>query len=233
MKLSIVIPVYHEEKNIEKVIKQITAKVKTSNEIIIVYDTKEDPTYPVARKLLPTYKNTKLIQNSLGTKRGVMNAIKTGFQNAKGEAVVIVMADLSDDITIIDKMYRLIEQGNDIVCASRYMPGGKKVGGPFFKTMLSKAAGLSLYHVFNVPTRDATNAYKMYNTAIFKSITIESTGGFEYSLEIILKAFKQGYKITEIPTTWRDREAGKSNFKLAEWLPNYIRTYFLIFKKSK
>ncbi|HVA96940.1 MAG TPA: glycosyltransferase [Candidatus Acidoferrales bacterium] len=230
MKLSIIIPVYHEEKNIEKVIKQLSLKVKTPHETLIVYDTKKDPTYAVAKKILPKYKLVKLVENKIGNKRGVINAIKTGIQKAKGSALVIVMADLSDDLKIIDPMISLTEKGYDIVCGSRYMKQGKKIGGPFFKTLLSKIAGLTLFYFFQIPTHDATNAFKMYKKNIFETIHIKSTGGFEYSLEIIIKAHKLGYRITEIPSIWKDREAGKSNFKLFRWLPKYIMTYALIFK---
>lgn len=161
-----------------------------------------------------------------------MNAIKTGFKKSQGKTIVILMADLSDDISQVDKMYDLIEKGYDVVCGSRYMPGGKKIGGPLIKTFLSKTAGLTLHWFFKVPTHDSTNAFKMYRKSIFKKIEIKSTGGFEYSLEIILKAFKNGYKITEIPTTWKDRDSGKSNFKILKWLPKYTSLYFSFFKKN-
>ncbi len=232
MKLSIIIPVYHEEKNIIKVLEQINKKVKTNHEILVIYDTKKDPTYEVVRKFKGS-KVLRLVKNDTDTGKGVMNAIKTGFKKSKGEAIVVVMADLSDDISQIDQMYSLIKKGYDIVCGSRYMPGGKKIGGPILKTLLSKTAGLTLHYFFKVPTHDATNAFKMYRKDIFKKIKIESTGGFEYSLEIVLKAFKKGHKITEIPTVWRDREEGKSNFKLLKWLPKYVQWYTSIIKKNK
>jgi glycosyltransferase involved in cell wall biosynthesis len=231
MKLSIIIPVYHEEKTIEKVIKQIGLKVKTQHEILIIYDSKQDPTYGILMKIKNNYKAIKPLQNYVGSNKGVINAIKTGIQKSRGEAIVILMADLSDDIRLVDKMYKLTKENFDIICGSRYMQGGKKVGGPVGKTLLSKIAGLSLYHIFKIPTHDATNAFKMYRKKIFRDIVIESTGGFEYSLEIILKAHKKGYKITELPTTWYDREEGKSNFKLFRWLPKYINTYLLILKR--
>lgn len=234
MKLSILIPVYNEEKNIITVLKKIRQVVKTNNEIIVIYDMKEDPTYEVVKKYIGknNKKQIRLVRNNTGTGRGVMNAIKTGFAQAKGDAVVIVMADLSDDLIKIDRMYGLIQNGYDIVCGSRYMKGGKKIGGPFIKTLLSKTAGLTLHYFFGVPTHDATNAFKMYRKSIFKTITIESTGGFEYSLEIILKAFEQGYAIAEIPATWKDRDKGVSKFKLFGWLPNYIKWYVRILKKN-
>src|SRR5581483_11621966 len=119
-----------------------------------------------------------------------------------------------------------------IVCASRFMKGGKKIGGPFIKTILARSASLSLHYFFKIPTYDATNAYKMYRKTLFDDIHLESTQGFEYSLEIVLKAFKKGYKIAEIPTVWKDREAGKSNFKLMKWLPEYIHWYTLAFTKK-
>jgi len=140
------------------------------------------------------------------------------------------MADLSDDVAAIDKMYKLLQNKFDIICASRYMPGGNKIGGPFIKTLLSKFAGISLHFFAGMPTHDATNAFKLYRRKVLNSITIESTGGFEYSLEILAKAKRLGYKITEIPTTWKDRENGKSRFKLFQWLPSYLRWYlFTIF----
>jgi glycosyltransferase involved in cell wall biosynthesis len=232
MKISIIVPVYHEEKNIVNVFKQIKKLVKTEYELLAVYDSKEDPTYPVMSKYLSKKRlnNIILVENNSGDKRGVMNAIKTGFKKAKGDAVVVLMADLSDDITQIDEMKKLIDSGYDIVCASRYMKGGKKIGGPFIKSLLSKTAGLTLHWFFGVPTHDSTNAFKMYKKKVLNSIKVESTGGFEYSLKIVLKAYKKGYKIKEIPTVWIDRVNGKSNFKLFIWLPNYIKQYSRVFK---
>ncbi len=223
--LSIIIPVFHEEKNIVKVLARIEKSVKTPHETLVIYDNEDDPT---VKKVQNT---VKLIKNSVGNGRGVMNAIKTGFKKAKGEAIVVTMADLCDDVSQIDTMYRSIVNGCDIVCASRYMRGGKKIGGPLLKTFLSRLAGLTLYRFFGVPTHDATNAFKIYRRKIFNRIKIESTGGFEYSLEIVVKAHRLGYKIKEIPTVWKDREAGKSNFKLWKWLPNYVQSYLCIFKK--
>lgn len=234
MKLSIVIPAYHEEKNIAKVLDEVSKKVKTDHETLIVYDYEEDPTKKAVLDYLSEKKERSVrpVKNSVGTGRGALNAIKTGFKESKGEAVIVVMADLSDDIARIDQMYRLIENGSDIVCGSRYMKGGKQVGGPVIKSLLSRTAGLTLHYFFRLPTHDATNAFKTYRKSMLNNIKIESTGGFEYSLEIIIKAFKKGYKITEIPTVWTDREARKSNFKLLRWLPNYLKWYVSLLKKG-
>jgi dolichol-phosphate mannosyltransferase len=224
--LTVIIPVLHEEKNIGRLLDQLSKQVKVQSEILIIYDIQNDPTISAVNKYFKNHKNLsiRLIKNSVGEKRGAMYAIKTGFENAKGDSILVLMADLSDDLSIVDKMYEEIKNGSDIVCGSRYMKGGKKIGGPFIKTLLSKFAGISL-HLFGMPTNDSTNAFKMYRKSVLEKIKIESTGGFEYSLEIITKAFQLGYKIIEIPSTWKDRDAEKSKFKLRKWLPNYIKLY--------
>ncbi|EKE14829.1 MAG: glycosyl transferase, family 2 [uncultured bacterium] len=227
MNFSIIIPVYFEEDNILSELEEIKKKVKTTYEIIVVYDLDNDPTVGVVEKYIKKNKskNIFLKKNNIGSKRGVINAVKTGIYYAKTKIIVVSMADLSDDIGKIDKMYNLIERGFDIVCASRYMKGGRQIGGPFLKNIFSRLAGISLFYL-GLPTHDPTNAFKMYRKSIFSRIKILSDGGFEYSLEVIIKAHKKGLKIAEVPATWRDRAVGKSKFKLLKWLPKYLRWYW-------
>jgi len=120
--VSIVCPVYNEAENIEKLFNEIDLKIKTHSEIIVVYDMDEDTTIPVIKRISGRYKSEiKLIKNFYGI--GVLNAIKTGFDNANGSAVLVVMADLSDDLRVVDEMYRLVnDDGYDVVCGSRYIP---------------------------------------------------------------------------------------------------------------
>jgi len=154
-----------------------------------------------------------------------MSAIKLGFSQAKGDAITVLMADLSDDFSQIDTMYTLFKKGFDVVCASRYMKGGKKVGGPVVKTFLSRFACFTLYYLLHIPTHDATNSFKLYNKKIFSKIKVESKGGFEFSMEIVIKACKLGYQIAEIPTVWVDRMQGSSKFKVLSWIPEYGKWY--------
>lgn len=136
------------------------------------------------------------------------------------------MADMSDDYADVDKMYRLIEEGYDIVCGSRYVKGGGQVGGPFIKKSLSRAAGLSLKLIAGVPTHDSTNSFKLYRRKVIDTFEIESDGGFEIGLELVVKAHIAGFRIAEIPTIWHDREKGKSRFKIIQWSPKYLKWYF-------
>jgi hypothetical protein len=162
---------------------------------------------------------------------GALNAIKTGLEDAHGEYVVVTMADLCDPPEVINEMVAAAERENaDIVCASRYMKGGRQIGGPKLKGFLSRAAGFLLYKLTRLPTHDPTNSFKLYRKSFLKEVTIESTGGFELGIELVVKARRLGKKIVEVPTIWRDRVAGKSNFKLWRWMPSYLRWFFYAFK---
>jgi dolichol-phosphate mannosyltransferase len=168
------------------------------------------------------------VKNRYG--RGVVPAIRTGFDAVPDGPVLVVMADLSDDLAQVDRMLALYDQGCHLVVGSRYMKGGRLIGGPFFKQMLSRWAGTSLYWFRRLPTHDATNAFKIYDRAMVRSFTIESRGGFELNLELTVKAFLAGYRIAEVPSTWRDRTSGQSRFRLWKWLPLYLHWYFYAFR---
>jgi dolichol-phosphate mannosyltransferase len=117
-----------------------------------------------------------------------------------------------------------------VVCGSRYMEGGQQIGGPLLKRLMSRTAGLTLHWLAGVPTRDATNSFKMYRTSFLGELEFESTGGFEIGLEAVVKAYVRGRRIAEVPSIWTDRVAGKSRFRLWKWLPNYLRWYFYAFR---
>lgn len=220
-----IIPVFNEGRNILATLDAIYDQVDVAKHVSIVYDFEEDDTLPVVCPLLARYAGLELVRNMFG--RGVVNAVRTGIRAVQSDIVVVTMADLSDDLALVPEMLRLIASEHyDVVCASRYMRGGQQIGGPWLKSFLSRAAGLSLRFLTRFPTHDATNSFRAYRRSVLQSMTIESDGGFEYTLEITAKAVAAGYKIAEIPSVWRDRTAGKSKFRLRKWLPKYLRWYF-------
>lgn len=220
----IITPVYNEGENFPALYDEIRKKIKTPHKVVVVYDFNEDTTVSVVKKYQKQDKNLVLHKNNRG--RGALNAILSGFDYVKSGPLLVTMADLSDELGKVDMMYEQYLDGSDLVCGSRYMKGGKQIGGPFIKRNLSRLAGVSLYWIRRLPTHDVTNNFKLYDKAFLDSITIESQGGFEIAMEITVKAFKQNKKITEVPTTWRDRTAGETNFKLMKWLPMYLHWYF-------
>jgi dolichol-phosphate mannosyltransferase len=230
-KLTILLPVYHEEENIQRVVSLIERHVKTPHTIMIIYDTKEDPTVLIVKKLQENNSHILIEKNMYGT--GIVNALKTGFKKARSDILLIMMADLSDNPKDIDKMVKKIDEGYDLVCASRYSANGRRVGGPVVKGFLSYLSCISLAMFTGIPTNDATNAFKMFRKDLIKTIQIESVGGFELPLELTVKAFVSGKSIAEIPTVWRERKTGKSKFKLLQWLPQYLKWYFYALTRVK
>ena len=124
---------------------------------------------------------------------------------------------------------RLVERGVAVAAASRYMPGGQQVGGPLFKSTLSRTAGRSLAFFARVGTRDATNSFKAYSTDFVREVGIDSRDGFEIGIELTAKARRLRRPVAEIPTIWLDRTLGESNFKLAKWLPEVPAWYRFAF----
>jgi glycosyltransferase involved in cell wall biosynthesis len=232
MTATIVIPVFNESENILKTLDAIAQKVTGEYELVIVYDSEDDSTLTAldAAPQLPL--QVTRLRNFYG--RGALNAIKSGMEYAKSKYVIVTMADLSDPPEVINAMIEQAEkEQSDIVCASRYMRGGKQIGGSFIKGMMSRCAGLSLHYLAGLPTHDPTNSFKLYRKEFLQKVTIESTGGFELGIELVVKAWKNGAKVTETPTTWQDRVGGKSNFQLRKWLPHYLHWYFAAFKPGR
>jgi glycosyltransferase involved in cell wall biosynthesis len=226
--LSVVMPVFKEGEAVEPVLRALTAGVSTPHEIIVVYDFDEDPTVPVIERLGTELPAVRGLRNDLG--RGVLNAMKAGMDATAGAYVLISMADGSDEPHVVDPMVALARDGADVVSASRYMRGGRQVGGPRLKRLMSRTAGLTLHWFAGVPTHDPTNNFKLYSRRFLDSVTIESSAGFELALELTVKATIAGRRVAEVPTTWRDRTAGESNFKLRKWLPNYLHWYWVAFR---
>jgi len=230
--LSLTCPVYNEGANIGHLLDAISEKVRVACELVIVYDFDEDDTLPVVKGRMEEFRfPIRLVRNKYG--KGAVNAVKTGLEGCAGEtAVVVVMADLSDDLNDVNTMYELIEKDRyDVVCGSRYMRGGRQVGGPPLKSLMSRTAGLSLHVLTGIPTHDATNNFKMYRGSFIADTPIQSQAGFEIGLEMVVKAFVNGYRVGEVPTTWRDRVAGESRFNIRKWLPHYLRWYLYAFRR--
>lgn len=223
--LSVVIPVYNEGENVVPTLRGVVEQTKTRPlEVLVVHDFDEDTTVPVVKRLQAEMPQLRLHRNTLG--RGVLNAMKSGLRAARAQFVLISMGDGSDDPRDIDAMYDLARGGADVVAGSRYMRGGKQVGGPVLKRTMSRTAGLSLHWIGGLPVHDATSNFRLYSKRLLNQVTIESRGGFELGLELTVKAYRLGLRVAEVPTTWRDRTAGESRFKLWEWLPRYLHWYW-------
>ena len=217
--LSVVIPVYNEAGNIEETLYGLKQNVRVPHEIIIVYDFDEDTTLPVVRRSGSDYGNIRLVKNNVA--RGPSGALRTGFAEAKASRVLVVMADLCDDFTQIEHLLSLVPAHADIACPSRYCKGGKQQLKSSLKVWAPRTAGFLLKLLSGIPTYDPTNSFKLYSANVLNDIKLTSTISFSVTLEIIAKAHCLGYRIVEVPTVWRDRQHGKTRFKLGRSLLAY------------
>jgi len=222
MNFSIIIPARNEEGIIEATLRAIEAGIHKEHEVVVVNDHSNDNTAAIVGRLSQEYNNIRLVNND--DEPGFANALKTGFNQAKTGILIPVMADLCDDPDTINKMYEKSREGFDIVCGSRYMRKGSKIGGPVLQSFFSRFVGKSLKYLVGIPTSDVSNSFKSYRKSLLDRIQIKSRG-FEISMEITLKAYFSGAKITEIPTVWKGRFIGKSKFYLFKVAPKYIKLY--------
>lgn len=222
---AVVVPVFHEEQTIGPFCRAVRAAFPPDYELLVCYDVPDDPTLPALTKLPAAEKpaNLRLVHNTLG--RGARWAIEAGMRAATAPVVLVTMVDLSDDYRLVEQMVRRAERGAAVVCPSRYMRGGRQVGGPWLKGLLSRTAGVTLYWLAGLPTHDPTNSFKAYRKDFLARTPIESPAGFALALELTVKAHFAGERVEELPATWRDRTAGTSRFRLWAWLPLYLRWY--------
>jgi glycosyltransferase involved in cell wall biosynthesis len=224
---SIVIPAYNEGDGIVPGLDRIFEAITVDAEVLVVVDTPDDTTIPVITAYAKKEPRLSYLVNDYG--RGPAQAIRYGIDHSKADTVVITMSDGCDDPRQIDDLVKLVERGVVVAAASRYMPGGQQVGGPRFKSFLSRTAGKSLQFFTNAGTRDATNSFKAYNREFVRQVGIDSRDGFEIGLELTAKARRMRLPVAEIPTIWLDRTFGQSNFKLSAWIPKYLRWYRFAF----
>lgn len=224
VKLSVLIPVRNEGKNIGIMLKKLDELVKFPSETLVIYDSETDNTMPAVKKLQPRYKNVKLVQNKLG--KGVANAIRTGISTAKGNYLLILAADDFGPIPAINDMTALMDEGCDFISATRYAYGGKRDKDSVMQEILSKI-GNRLFRVLSGSVfTDITTGFKMFRKSILGKINLESdSSSWAIVFEMAIKAQAAGLKLGEVPVISNDRFYGKSTFKLGPWFKEYLKWF--------
>ena len=222
--LDIVIPVYNEGRNIVATLAALARSVSTPARVLICYDHADDDTLPAIRDNAQLYAGlpVELVRNA---GRGPHAAVMTGFAASTAPFVLMYPADDDTNAAMLDRMVALARQGCDIVCASRFVAGGAMVGCPLLKAALVRTANFTLRHLARLPTTDASNGFRMFSRRVIDRIAVESDQGFCYSIELLVKAHRLGWRIAEVPVRWYERRHGASRFRVLKWLPAYLRWY--------
>ena len=221
--LDIIIPVFREEGNISKTIEEIFKISEMNFRILVVYDFDEDPTIQVIKN---NFDKSQII--CLKNKyQGLNGAIKTGFENIQSKATLLYPADDHENFNLISDMFYKFNEGYDIVCASRFIDGGSYEGAPLIKRLIVKFVSFTLTNFTSLPTKDATNGFRLFSKSIVEKFPIESKKGFTFSIELLAKAHRNNYIITELPEKWPVRTSGKSKFSYYT-IPFYFKWYLYI-----
>jgi len=218
--LDIIIPVYNEGANILEVLEALRRSIRRSFRVLICYDHDTDNTLAAIREYQGAMFPVLPVKNQ---GRGVHAAIVTGFRASTASVVAVMPADDTHNGGLLDPMAGKIEEGYDIVAPSRFMPGGCMIGCPPLKAVLVRTGAFVLYHVARVPTHDPTNGFRVFSRRVLDCIPIESSEGFTYSIELLAKCHRLGWRIAEVPAQWIERKKGTSRFRVLKWLPAYLR----------
>ena len=223
MKLSIIIPVKNEEILIKKIIDQLESKLKSlSYEIVFINDFSTDNTLKVATELVKNKPEVNIYDNE---RKGLGGAISKGIDKSKGEAVCIMMSDLSDSIDDLEKYYNLIKDEKiDAVFGSRFIEGSNIIDYPKKKLILNRIFNLITKVLFISDYNDFTNAFKIYRkNALLKTFPLVSES-FNIFLELPLKIISRKMKYKIIPISWTNRKEGVSKFDIKELRAKYLFT---------
>lgn len=220
--LDIVVPVYNEGAQIVKLLESLRKNVKIPFRVLLCYDFDEDNTLPAVAAYQPEGFDVVLIKN---LRSGPAGAVITGLEATTAPAVMVYPADDDYNAPRIDKLMAEFRSGCDVVCASRFGKGGKTVGYPWLKTILVNGAGAALYHLAHLPTRDPTNGLRLFSGRVARTILVETKEGHAYSIELLVKSHRLGWRIGEVPVEWHERTQGKSRFRLLRWLPVYLNWF--------
>ena len=223
MKLDIIIPVNNEDENIVRLLKYLEDEIVCNFRVLICYDSESDKTLKYVKNNNVINKEILLIKNP---KQGPNSAIIEGINSSIAEIILIYMADDFENVKIINNMINLIERGNDLIIASRFIPGGNMLGAKKIKKMITVIGSYLIYHFARIPFKDCTNAFKMFSASVKDKIKFDSTTGFTFALELVVKSYFLSLKIVEIPSTWIEVKNRKSNFKVLKWIPYYIYWLF-------
>lgn len=221
--LSIVIPARDEEGCIASTVGHLHLELRLNNvphEIIVVDDGSTDETWRVLRELTETVPTLQPSQNT--GEHGFGRAIVHGIEACTGDAVVIMMADESDDCRDVVRYWNLLNEGYDCVFGSRFIKGGGVIDYPWVKLRINRLANTFIRMLFRHKLNDTTNAFKAYRKSTLDGCRPFLSPHFNLTVELPLKAIVRGYSWTVIPITWRNRRSGVAKLKIREMGSRYF-----------
>lgn len=221
--LSVVIPAQNEAGCIASTVEHLHVELRihsVPHEIIVVDDGSTDRTWEILQDLQRGLTELRPLKNEGA--HGFGRAIAWGLDHMRGDAVVIMMADESDDCRDVVRYWQLLNEGWDAVFGSRFLRGGGVIDYPRTKLILNRLANLLIRMMFHIPLNDTTNAFKAYRRTAIDGCRPILSPHFNLTVELPLKTIVRDYTWTVIPITWRNRRSGEAKLKIKEMGSRYL-----------
>ena len=221
--LSVVIPARNEEDCVVSTVEHLHSELKrhdVPHELIVVDDASTDATWSKLTKLADTVPELRPFRNP--SQPGFGTAVIHGLDMMKGDAVVTMMADESDDCRDVVRYWQKLNEGYECVFGSRFVRGGSATDYPRLKLLINRVVNFFLKLIFNIRLNDTTNAFKAYRRSVIEGCRPLISPHFNLTVELPLKAIVRGYSWTVIPVSWRSRRYGVTKLRLKEMGSRYF-----------
>lgn len=214
MDISIIIPVYNEERNIKilyEQLNQVLKEIDKTYEILFIDDGSTDKTFNELKTIHAKDKNIKIIRFQKNF--GKAAALSVGFKNVKGEVVFTMDGDLQDDPTEIPKFLSKLNEGYDLVVGWKY-----KRHDPITKTIPSKFFNKLTATLTKVKIHDANCGFKAFRKEVLPNLSLYG----ELHRYIPALVHFKGFKVTEVPVIHHERKFGKSKYGISRLLKGFL-----------
>ncbi|MBF0587940.1 MAG: glycosyltransferase family 2 protein [Magnetococcales bacterium] len=221
--LSVVMPAHNEAENLPDTIQALHQALLADGqqfEILVVNDNSSDDTPAVLAAMMKDLPELQFVDNS--PPNGYGHAVRKGLESFRGDSVIIVMADGSDDPKDVVAFHHKLREGYDCVFGSRFIREGRLVDYPFHKLIMNRMGNLFIQMLFWLPYNDVTNAFKCYRRHVIAGLHPLLSHHFNLTVELPLKALVRGYSYTVLPNAWYNRKKGISKLLIREMGSRYL-----------
>ena len=223
MKLSVVIPAHNEAGSIGATVQAVAAELEREgieHEILVIDDASGDGTAEAVEAIASENANVRCARSQKPP--GFGHAVRAGLELYRGDAVAIMMGDLSDSPQDLVRYFRVLEAGYDCAFGTRFSYGGATQGYPIVKLVINRIVNTGIRILFRHGYNDTTNAFKAYRRYVIDQLEPLLSNHFNLTVELPLKAIVRGFSYAVVPITWSNRRRGESNFRLREMGSRYL-----------